>query len=298
MTQEDPAAPGGPPEGPLANVVIWETLIAAFAVTFRDPALLLRAATGGLLLLAATTLASIALPPNPFTLVLMLLAPIAAYSHFGVNWYRVVLLGPQGLIRPALRWDRRHWRFFGVGLLLGGGLLALGAVLTTSLPLPPALVALCLIYPAARSSFLFPAIAVEEPYSLAYAWRHTKGQGGRLTVLLLLAGLPLFLIVAIVVSLLFDVLLGVSLFDIAAQQAGTAGAPDAGVSESAGQGEDLAISPLKTLALKMITEALTMVVLAVLYTIVALAFRRCTGWVPATNPPAPTDDSGSDKPSP
>ncbi|WP_193366571.1 hypothetical protein [Pelagibius marinus] len=292
MTQEQPAAPGGPPEGPLANVVIWETLIAAFAITFRDPGLLLRAAAGGLLLLAATTLVSVALPPNPFTLLLMLLAPIAAYSHFGVNWYRAVLLGPQGLIRPALRWDRRHWRFFGLGLLLGGGLLALGGVLSMSLPLPPALIALCLLYPAARSSFLFPAIAVEEPYSLAYAWRHTKGQGGRLTVLLLLAGLPLFLIVAIAVSLLFDALIGISLFDVASLQAGAPGAPEARLGEITGEGGDLAISPLKTLSLKMITEALTMGVLAVLYSIVALAFRRCTGWVPAA-PAGPPADRGA-----
>jgi hypothetical protein len=269
-------------------VVIWETLIAAFAVTFRDPALLLRAATGGLLLLAATTLASIVLPPNPFTLVLMLFAPIAAYSHFAVNWYRVILLGPQGLIRPALRWDRRHWRVFGFGLLLGGGLLALGAVLAKSLPLPPALIALCLIYPAARSSFLFPAIAVEEPYSLAYAWRHTKGQGGRLTVLLLLAGLPLMLAVMMIVSFLFLAVAGISLFDLAAMEGAGSLRP----------GDSFNFSPLATLSLKMIAEALTMGVLAVLCAIIALAFRRCTGWVPAAAPPAPSDEAGDDSSGP
>jgi hypothetical protein len=43
----------------------------------------------------------------------------------------------------------------------------------------------------------------------------------------------------------------------------------------------------------MITEALSMAVLAVLYSIVALAFRTCTGWVPAaaaTLPAAPQDE--------
>lgn len=281
-----------PPPQAVTNLPIFETLATAFAATYGDPLLLLRAAAGGLLLLAATTLVAIVLPPNPFTLLLMFLAPVAAYSHFGVNWYRVILLGPQALVRPALRWDRRHWRFFGFGLLLGGGLLALGLVLAMALPLPPAIIAIGLLYLAARCSFVFPTFAVEEPYSLAYAWRHTKGQGGRLTVLLLLAGLPLLLVISLVVSFLFTALVGVSLFDLAAMGAG--GVPGASVDEGAGPGEPLEISPLTTLSLKMITEALTMAAMAVLYTIVALAFRTCTGWVPANLPTVSDDDEPDD----
>jgi hypothetical protein len=281
-----------PPPQAVANLPIFATLIAAFAAAYGDPALLLRAAAGGLLLLGATTMVALLLPPNPFTLMLMLLAPIAAYSHFGVNWYRVMLLGPAGLVRPALRWDRRHWRFFGFGLMLASALLAIGVVLTMILPVPSAVVALGLLYLAARCCFLFPALAVEEPYSLAFAWQHTKGQGWRLTLLLLLAGLPLMLAVSLLVSALFTAVVGVSLFDLAEMQMGGAPAPDAGVGQLTDDGQALAVSPLATLSLKMITEALSMAVLAVLYSIVALAFRTCTGWVPAgpaTLPAAPRD---------
>jgi len=219
----------------------------------------------------------------------MLLAPCAAYTHFGVNWYRVVLLGPEGMVRPTLRWDRRHWRFLALGLLIGAALLMLGAVITMIVPLSAALVALGLLYLAARISFVFPAAAVEEPYSLVYAWRHTQGQGGlRLTLLLLIAGLPLFLAVAYLASMLFAAVIGISLFDLAALQRG--GEPAANLMTDSGAPPE--ISPMAALSLKMVTEALTMAVMAVLYTIVALAFRTCTGWVPAGGGtlPAERDD--------
>jgi hypothetical protein len=53
-----------------------------------------------------------------------------------------------------------------------------------------------------------------------------------------------------------------------------------------------AIPPVTLISVKMIFEALTMVVLAVLFGIVALAFRTCTGWVPDGGglPAAPGDD--------
>lgn len=280
MTQEEPAAPGGPPAGPIADVVIWETLIAAFAVTFREPALLLRAALGGLLLLAAANALALFLPPGLFALLLSVAAPLIAYTHFGVNWYRVILLGPEGLVKPTLSWDRRHWLFLGAGLALGVALLVLGTVAGKVVPLPLALIVILLLYLGARFSFLFPAIAVAEPYGPGYAWRHTQGQGGRLTVLQLLAGLPLMLAIMMIVSLLFVALLGISLFDVVAMQA------------HGGLPATVTLPPLAMLCIKMITEALFMAATAVQFSIVALAFSRCTGWVPAA-PTAVADVFGA-----
>lgn len=268
MTGAGPASSSGPPEAPLANVLIWQTLITALTVTFRDPALLLRAALGGLLLLAAANLIALFLPPGLFALMLAAGAPVIACTHFGVNWYRVVLLGPQGVLQPVLCWDRRHWLFLGAGLALGGAQLALATVLSRIAPLPPALIVVLLLYLGARFAFLFPAIAVAEPYSPGHAWRHTQGQGARLTVLQLLAGLPSMLAIMMVVSLLFGALLGVSLFDVAAMQA------------HGGLPEGVTVPPLAMLCVKVIAEALFMAALAVQFSIVALAFRTCTGWVP------------------
>ncbi len=300
MTREAQASPGGPPAGPIADVVIWETLIAAFAVTFRDPALLLRAALGGLLLLAAANALALFLPPGLFALLLSVAAPLVAYTHFGVNWYRVILLGPAGLVRPTLSWDRRHWLFLGAGLALGVALLVLGVVVSKVVPLPRALIVIVLLYLGARFSFLFPAIAVAEPYGPGYAWRHTKGQGARLTVLQLLAGLPLMLAIMMIVSLLFVALLGFSLFDVMAMQQGGLQPGDTFPFE---------ISPLAMLCIKMITEALFMAAMAVQFSIVAIAFSRCTGWVPAapgeiaevfgqTDDDPGDDDTGDNTPGP
>jgi hypothetical protein len=274
MTQEELTAPGGPPDGPIADVAIFDTLVAAFAATFRDPALLLRAALGGLLLLAAANILALFLPPGLFALLLSVAAPLIAYTHFGVNWYRVILLGPGGVVKPTLSWDRRHWLFLGAGLALGGVELVLAAALSRIAPLPLALVIIVLLYLGARFSFLFPAIAVAEPYSPGYAWRHTQGQGARLTVLQLLAGLPLIVAIMMIVGVLFVALLGVSIFDIMALQQGGGLQP--------GDSVPFQVSPLALLCVKMITEALTMAAVAVQITIVALAFSRCTGWVPAT----------------
>ena len=96
-----------PPPQAVATLPIFDTLIDAFVIAYGNPPLLFRAALGGLLLLAATTVVALIVPANAFTLLLMLLAPCAAYTHFGVNWYRVVLLGPEGMVRPR-REPRTH----------------------------------------------------------------------------------------------------------------------------------------------------------------------------------------------
>jgi hypothetical protein len=59
-----------------------------------------------------------------------------------------------------------------------------------------------------------------------------------------------------------------------------------------------AIPPVTLISVKMIFEALTMVVLAVLFGIVALAFRTCTGWVPdggGNLPSVPGDDGAEER---
>jgi len=288
-----------PPPQAVANLPVVETLTTAFAATYGRPGLLLRAATGGLLLLAATAAASLALPPNPFTLMLMVVAPFAAYSHFGVNWYRIMLLGPEGLVRPTLRWDRRHWRFLGYGLALAGVLLVINVLLSLALPFAGPVITLCLLYLAARCSFLFPTISVEEPYSFAFSWQHTQGQGLRLTAALLIAGLPLLLSVVLLSSLLFTALFGLSLFEFVTLPANGGPPTDGALSPRGGGGEMPEFSPLALLSFKMISEALCMAALAPLFSIVAIAFRTCTGWVPAgpgNLPAAPdaTQDNGPD----
>lgn len=280
-----------PPPQAVADLPVFETLAAAFAAAFGQPVLLLRAAAGGLMLLAVASIIYLA-APNALTALLAIFAPIAAYCHFGVNWYRIMLLGPGGVVRPALRWDRRHWFFFGYALALGTTLLIAFMVASFVLPfLPSAVVAIVLCYLAARCSFLFPTLAVEEPYSFTLSWQHTKGQGLRLTSCLLLAAIPLSLAVSLIVSVFANATMGEVVAALVALQSN----PDSGAANRELAEALEALPPMTLVSMKMIFEALNMVVLAVLFGIVALAFRTCTGWVPATStnlPAPPRDDDG------
>ncbi|MGF1593250.1 MAG: hypothetical protein ACFCUW_08230 [Kiloniellaceae bacterium] len=285
------SAENQPPPQAVADLPVFQTLAAAFAAAFGQPVLLLRAAAGGLMLLAVASVIYLAMP-NALTAMLAIFAPIAAYCHFGVNWYRIMLLGPEGVVRPALRWDRRHWLFFGYAVGLGTTLLIVFMVASIVLPfLPGAVVAIVLCYLAARCSFLFPTLAVEEPYSFALSWQHTKGQGLRLTSCLLLAAIPLSLAVSLIVSVLANAAMG----EVVAALVDLQSNPDSSAANRNLAEALEALPPMALVSMKMIFEALNMVVLAVLFGIVALAFRTCTGWVPAPSsnlPAPPPDDHG------
>lgn len=280
-----------PPPQSVADLPVIETVVAAFPATFGHPLLLLRAAGGAFIILALGFILPLAWP-NALTTLLSVFAPLVAYVHFGVNWYRVQLLGPVGLVRPTLRWDARHWRCLGYGalflVLMLFANLFLGAILGLLVPFAGALTNIVVLYFLARFSFVFPALAVEEPYSLAYAWRHTQGQGLRLATALLLAGIPLYILLSLIVAQLFVMIIGISASDIAALQAAMAsGNAAAAIEEVFGS-----VPPESVFTVKVIVDALFMVVLAVFFTIVATAFRICTGWVPAaaTNLPAAPED--------
>jgi len=280
-----------PPPQAVANLPAIETVVAGFATTFGNPVLLFQAAAGALIILAGAFFLPLVWP-NMLTVMLALFAPLVAYCHFGVNWYRVVLLGPAGLLRPTLKWDARHWRFLAYAVIFNGTILMVDLLAISILPVPAALVTVVLIYLAARFSFVFPAVAVDESYSLAYSWRHTTGQGLRLTAAILMAAIPLYLILSIIVGQAFVALIGTSVFSIAATQPGGVAQLSDPVASDALVEALSKIPPVAVLSVKIIFDLLLMIVLAVLFTIVALAFRTCTGWVPAgpANLPATQDD--------
>jgi hypothetical protein len=285
-----------PPSGAVANLPVFQTLGAACIAVAGQPVLLLRAMAGGLMLLAVAAIIFIALP-NALTGMLVIFAPLAAYTHFGVNWYRLMLLGPSGLVRPTLRWDRRHWYFFGYGLALGSVLLVIYVTVIALVPfLPGAVVAVALWYLAARCSFLFPTFAVQERYSLALAWQHTRGQGLRLTIALLMAAIPLYLMVSLIVSLIVFATMGEAFTALVDLQRDSGFDPESSEAADAFRATVEAIPPVTLISVKMILEALTMVVLAVLVGIVALAFRTCTGWVPDSGAGLPAAPGGDDGP--
>src|SRR5690606_6993638 len=151
------------------------------------------------------------------------------------------------------------------------------------------LTSLGMIYVVARFGFIFPAVAVEEAYSLRHAWQHTAGQGLRLTAPPLPAGFPLALAQLLLATLLFEGVLGISL----SEMMGPVGPETGDAAPPVPEG------PAPSLAALLFVNALAalfnFVCFAVLFSLLSLAFRTCTGWVPAVsgNLPSVPNESGN-----
>ena len=152
-----------------------------------------------------------------FPLSEMLIALVVGFvvlSGFGIFWYRYLLLGRQGALKfgfAAL--NGMVWRFTGYGLLVMGvglvvfsiataiacalcfllkGLLGQDSTLLTAMLYGPIFV-LAYVVPlsfAARTSLVFPAIAIGDAATLADAWAASKESGAALVWAILIAAVP------------------------------------------------------------------------------------------------------------
>lgn len=211
------------------------------------------------------------------------------YTYFGVAWHRLTLLGNEmgrPLLLPRLR--RRHFEFFALSVVVSlvvllasylaeqiGELNLVGlARELASQELPFAGIAalfgyllllnslfLGVPYLIFRFSFVFPAAAVDEPYGLTHSWRHTRNQGLRLLLVGVAVGLPI---------LLFSMGLKAVVFQL-----------------QAADGTPLVSSKYfgSLLIWRLIQVILHFMTIALVVSAISLAFKACTGWVPAKNQP-------------
>ena len=176
-------------------------------------------------------------------------------------------------------WGQRHWRFLGylaAVTLIGYGVTVMVFSIAFSVVQPGAEVTprawsvalvtggLILAYVMMRLSFVFPAVAVDEAYRLKHSWTHTKGQGLRLLGALFLTAIPV-LALAWVVSALFGVL--------------PFAEPEAQL------GAVIAEHSAAIFVSQVVVVALNYVLMALVVSVISMAFRSCTGWVPALGGP-------------
>lgn len=304
------SAQSQPPAEAVADLPVAATVLAAFASVLAQPALLLQAAKGAFALLAAGVFLVLILPATAASSFFLAFVSFAATSHFGLNWCRVILLGPAGLPARSLGWTAAHWRFLGYGLLLFLVMLlstlpmtAAGSIIAALIGLTAApgelgarvglvmlLTFLGMIYVVARFGFIFPAVAVEENYSLRHAWQHTVGQGLRMTAALFAAGFPLALAQLLLSVVLFEGVLGISLSEVI----GPVGPGSQSAPPPQPSGEAPSVAAL--LFVNAVAALFNFVCFAVLFSLLSLAFRTCTGWVPAVpgNLPRLPHDNGND----
>ena len=272
-----------PPPATLRKLAVLQTLSEAYGRVLTNLPLLARAALVPFLLSLALVAASFAAAESlPLTTLIIALG-FVPYTIFGIAWHRVTLLGPMAGAPPLVpAWRQRHWRFLGylaAVTLIGYGVtvMVFSIAFTVVQPgvQPGAEVtprawsvvlvtgALILAYVMMRLSFVFPAVAVDEAYRLKHSWIHTKGQGLRLLGALLLSAIPILALVWVVSALFGDFLF--------AEPTAPAGQMEAVTAEN----------PAAVFVSPVVMMVLNYVLMALVVSVISIAFRNCTGWVPA-----------------
>ncbi|MEX0852565.1 MAG: hypothetical protein WD036_04680 [Bauldia sp.] len=194
-----------------------------------------------------------------------LVATIGFYIVFALAWHRRCLLpGETTTVGAALRWRARHWRFFGVTMALAIGVILAAVVLNfAAAPVAAALFAgnsgaggifsvvlsFIVVTLAMRFLLLFPAIAIDEPMTPAESWRRTRGNGATLFMLLFAISLAIAIVHQILV-LAWVTALG----------------------SFAANGSLLAL-----LALALLVQSLAFIGVALMTTVVSIAYRELDG---------------------
>ncbi len=274
-----------PPRKALRKLPVMATVKEAYARVFDNPRLLARASLMPFCISLALIALSFTVPVVSALGYLIGILGLLPYTFFGVAWHRLTLLGPVAGAPPRLPiWAPRHWRFLGyllVTMLIGSGATAVVFSLgfMAIQPGPDALPAVAGLMPLVgfaivayvmiRLSFVFPAVSVDEKYRLRHAWTHTKGQGLRLLGATVIAAAPL-------VALVWGVseILGAVLF--AEPAPGQDGLPAVAQMEAFVEANLGALLLIQT-----ITAAINYVLMALMVSVISIAFRICTGWVPA-----------------
>ena len=285
-----------PPREALRKLPVAETAKEAYARVFGNPRLLVRASLVPFCLSLALIVLSFSVPVTSALGYLFGILALLPYTFFGIAWHRLTLLGPLAgapSLLPA--WTPRHWRFLGyllVTMLIGSSAAAvvfsLGVMAVRpesgSLPEAAGLMPLTgfaiVAYVMVRLSFVFPAVSVDESYRLRHAWTHTKGQGLRLLGATALAAVPM-------VALIWGVneILGALL--LAELEPGQDSLP--GVAQMQAF-IDVNLGAL--LLMQTVTTAINYVLMALMVSVISIAFRICTGWVPDVGGAVVTLDRG------
>lgn len=130
------------------------------------------------------------------------------FTLFAVAWHRRTLVGPEATtFGAAMRWSRRHWRYFSRLATLVFYLLMFLFFLTVLLTrvIPPVTAMLVLVIAAGliggRAALVLPAAALDEPMPFVQSIRLTSGNSWRIMLAVIVVPLGLMLVGGIVVLL-------------------------------------------------------------------------------------------------
>ena len=170
-----------PPPAAIAPLPIWPTVAEAYRTLLANFGVLAKIAALPFVLLMVINALATQMGPLGYRLVWEFGIEIP-WTLMAVAWLRHLLLAQRGagaVFFPTI--ERRHLRFLGYALLLSiiSLPLTLYPLLADALSLPPGSFVFWVLYVAIfylgiRFAFVYAAVAVDESYSLALAWRHTR----------------------------------------------------------------------------------------------------------------------------
>ncbi|MGD1876515.1 MAG: hypothetical protein ACFB13_03335 [Kiloniellaceae bacterium] len=245
-----------PPAAAVAPLPVWPAVAETYRLVFGNIAVLAKISALPFVLMVLIGAASTLLDPLSYRLAWEFGTEIP-WTLMAVAWLRHLLLAPgPGNVPFFPKLQRRHLHLLGYALLLSVAHLPLTLFpyIADFLSLPDGsavywVLYLPLFYIGLRFSFIYAATAVDENYSLAVAWRHTRGIARNLFIAAAMT--------ALVPGKIFDYLLGLAL----------AAKSDSGVG----------------FAVALLWHAGMWVLEALYLALFAVAFRTCTGWVPAAD---------------
>ncbi|WP_421783252.1 hypothetical protein [Kiloniella litopenaei] len=273
-----------PPEQAVHDIPVKTVSGLAIKTVMGNLPALMQMALFPFLLSALITALSIQFIGNATLSLLFALLSYIPHTLFAVAWHRRTLLNKEHLEPTSIiSWNQNHTQFlFQVIILLAiyFSVDLFGNIPSTILHSvsPPlgAISSLILfivtLYVIARVSFVLPASSVGEKYSIKDSWKHTEKQGWRLLGAFLLLFIPLSIAIFLIIGLIGGMFL-----------------PELILPPEANQTPEL-LSQLLTnyfdnnlegiLLLLIIFLALSYIPTAAVISMLSIAFKGCTGWVP------------------
>ena len=105
------------------------------------------------------------------------------HTVFAITTHRIIMLGPESMPEWGLRsWSKRETRFLGYLLVFILMISVLVAFSIVSQPIGPMIAMVVAIIGGCTLTLVFPAVAIEEEFTLGDAWRMAQGHIGSLIV--------------------------------------------------------------------------------------------------------------------
>ncbi|WP_085906534.1 hypothetical protein [Kiloniella majae] len=268
-----------PPEQAVHDIPVKTVSSLAIKTVMGNLPALVQMALFPFLLSALITALSIPSLGNALSSWILSILAYIPHTLFTVAWHRRTLLNLQAPESTSITsWNRVHWQFllkiiillaifYGMSLIGTLPVLTIGAAIPALVPFLFLGLIVVMLYVVARLSFILPATAVGEKYTLDTSWKHTDKQGWRIVAAFLMLTIPFGLLMLLIAMFAFG-----SLFT---------GMPT--TPEDAANFNILSFIQNNGPAfffLQLIILAVTYLPTAAVISMLSIAFKGCTGWVP------------------